>query len=198
MLVKLSDYVREMQEERGRRRVERGKSLGASLGGGAGGGEGALVRRLEGGARMTIPTATIDVDSQDRKRTTSAIDPDNPSQSQSEGEGRVILTPLQMQQFSSENSALLTSMSSTLTTVLRAESSLLEISQLQSTLISHLATQGEMIDLLYDEAVGTVADLGRANEQLRKARERGREGRMWLVIFLGVATMALVFLDWYS
>lgn len=89
-------------------------------------------------------------------------------------------------------------MNSTLNTVLRAEKSLLEISQLQSTLIAHLATQSEAIELLYDEAMGTVADLGRANDQLKKAKERGKEGRLYLVVFLVIASLTLLFLDWYS
>lgn len=108
------------------------------------------------------------------------------------------LSPAQIQAFESENSALLTHLSSTLTSVLRAESSLAEISQLQTQLVQHLASQTEMVDLLYDQAVGSVGEMKGAGEQLKRAKERGGEARLFLVIFLVGASLALLFLDWYS
>lgn len=88
-------------------------------------------------------------------------------------------------------------MSSTLSSVLSAEASLLEISQLQSELIRHLAQQTEMVEQLYEDAVGSVAEVKRANEQLTKARERGKDGRLFLLIFILGASFSLLFLDWY-
>jgi syntaxin 18 len=196
-LLKLSDSVREMQEERGKIREERGRSLGGMLekdfvGGGLGN---VLTRRKLGGdgkpIQLTIPTASFAKPTGHAK--TSAVDLEVKA-----GENAVTLSEEQIQQFASENDTLLESMSSTLNTVLRAEKSLLEISQLQSTLIAHLATQTEAIELLYDEAIETVADLDRANSQLKKAKDRGKEGRLYLVIFLLIASLALLFLDWYS
>ena len=108
------------------------------------------------------------------------------------------LTPAQIQQFQLENNALLDHMSSTLSSVLAAEKSLLEVSALQTELVSHLVQQTEMTDRLYDEAVGSVADVKGANVQLKRAAERGREGRMFLLIFLIGASLGLLFLDWYS
>ena len=58
--------------------------------------------------------------------------------------------------------------------------------------------QTEITDRLYDEAVGSVGDVGQANEQLKKAKQRNQDGRMFLLIFLLGASMALLFLDWYS
>jgi syntaxin 18 len=180
-----------MQEERAKIRSERGKSLGGLVTadrdgpGGAGG----LIRRLGAGKRvgvdgkpitLTIPTMPLPEGSMK----------DQPNDS--------TLTQEQIQQFSSEHDTLLENMNTTLNTVLRAEKSLLEISQLQSSLIAHLATQTESIELLYDEAIETVADLDRANTQLKRARERGKEGRLYLVVFLVIASLALLFLDFYS
>ena len=104
----------------------------------------------------------------------------------------------QIQQFELENNALIDHMESQLDTVLKAEKSLLEISQLQTELINHLATQTELTERLYDEAVGTVGEVGKANVQLKQARKRGEEGRLFLLIFLVGASFALLFLDWYS
>lgn len=139
--------------------------------------------------RLTVPTASFS-----KPGKSSAME----AGSSTQDPAAVTLSEQQMQQFASENDTLLESMNSTLNTVLRAEKSLLEISQLQSTLIAHLATQSEAIELLYDDAMGTVADLGRANDQLKKAKERGKEGRLYLVVFLVIASLTLLFLDWYS
>lgn len=108
------------------------------------------------------------------------------------------LSPEQMQQFARENDTLLEHMQTQLASVLAAEKSLLEISALQTELVRQLVQQTEMTDRLYDEAVGTVGDVGRANEQLRKARKRGKEGRLFLLVFLVGASLALLFLDWYA
>ena len=108
------------------------------------------------------------------------------------------LSPEQIQQFASENNALLEHMESRLTSVLAAEKSLLEISAMQTELVRHLASQTEMTERLYDEAVGSVAEVGKAKEQLKQARKRGEEGRLFLLIFLLGASMALLFLDWYA
>ena len=108
------------------------------------------------------------------------------------------LTPAQAQQFQLENNALLDHMSSTLTSVLAAEKSLLEVSAIQTELVRHLVQQTEVTDRLYDEAVGSVGDVRGANTQLKRAVERGKEGRMFLLMFLVGASLGLLFLDWYS
>lgn len=108
------------------------------------------------------------------------------------------LSPAQLQQLESENSTLLTQMETTLTSVLAAEKSLLEVSTLQTELIKNLVQQTELTDRLYDEAVGSVGEMGKANTQLKEAKKRGEEGRLFLLVFLVGASMALLFLDWYS
>ena len=108
------------------------------------------------------------------------------------------LSAEQLQLFSTENNTLLEHMESQLDSVLAAEKSLLEISALQTELVRHLVQQTEITDRLYDEAVGSVGDMGKANEQLKQARKRGKEGRLFLLIFLLGASLALLFLDWYS
>jgi syntaxin 18 len=108
------------------------------------------------------------------------------------------LSPTQLQALESENSALLENMESTLSSVLSAERSLLEISNLQTELVKNLVQQTEITDRLYEEAVGSVGEMKKAGQQLTQAKKRGEEGRMFLLIFLIGASLALLFLDWYA
>lgn len=108
------------------------------------------------------------------------------------------LTPSQIQQFEAEESILLSSTQADLASLKLAESSLLEISSLQSQLAIHLASQSELTDQLWEEAVGVTGKVEEGNVQLRKARERNRESRVWLLIFLMGASGTLLFLDYYT
>jgi hypothetical protein len=53
-----------------------------------------------------------------------------------------------------------------------AEKSLLEISSLQETLVSHLATQEEYISQLVSDVDTTQSNVGRGNKELKRATER--------------------------
>jgi len=162
-----------LQEERSKRREERSRTLG-----GGAAREAALLdsRKFNGSGGGGLDLSAPEVD--------------NDFESQ--------LSPEQAQQFALENNALLEYMQSQLSSVLSAEKSLLEISTLQTELVRHLVQQTEMTDRLYDEAVGSVGEVGKANEQLREARRRGEEGRLFLLVFLVGASLALLFLDWYA
>ncbi|KAJ9113618.1 hypothetical protein QFC22_005926 [Naganishia vaughanmartiniae] len=191
-LLKISEAQREMQEERAKIRDERGKSLGALVAkevvganGDTGWGRGTVGN---GPINLTIPYKPPTKDS------ATAPDADDPLATES----NLDLSPSQIQQFSSENTQLLESMQSTLDTVLHAERSLMEISQLQTTLISHLASQTETIERLYDDANDAIASVDQANTQLKEAKRSGRDARFFLLVFLIGASLALLFLDWYS
>ncbi len=86
------------------------------------------------------------------------------------------LPPNLQQLFESENSTLLAHYNTTLSKIAQAEKSLLEISSLQSTLLTHLSTQGEMIEQLVQDAQGTGEDVKRGNRELKKAGERWGRG----------------------
>lgn len=53
-----------------------------------------------------------------------------------------------------------------------AEKSLLEISSLQETLVSHLATQEEHISQLVSDVDTTQTNVGQGNRELKRATER--------------------------
>ncbi|KAJ1926888.1 hypothetical protein IWQ60_003403 [Tieghemiomyces parasiticus] len=97
-----------------------------------------------------------------------------------------------------ENRALLREFEDTLTQVRSAEQALLEISALQSTLSTHLAMQTEQTERLHSEAMATSERVQEGNEQLLEARQRNADTRKWILIFLIMASLVLLFLDWFD
>lgn len=114
------------------------------------------------------------------------------------GEGPIEATAEQILQFEAESTLALQSTLSDLTSLRQAETSLLEISALQSQLSVHLSQQTELSDKLWEESTTITGLVEGGNVELKKARERNKEGRTWLLIFLFGASMSLLFLDYYS
>ncbi|KXG54026.1 uncharacterized protein PGRI_071700 [Penicillium griseofulvum] len=82
------------------------------------------------------------------------------------------LSPEQLQLFAEENDSMLRHYEDTLGKVQNAEKSLLEISSLQETLVSHLATQEEYISQLVSDVDTTQTNVGQGNRELKRATER--------------------------
>ncbi|GKZ29977.1 hypothetical protein AbraIFM66950_007315 [Aspergillus brasiliensis] len=82
------------------------------------------------------------------------------------------LTPQQLQLFEEENDSLVKYFEDVVGKVQNAEKSLLEISSLQQTLVSHLSTQEEYISQLVTDASNTEANIGQGNKELKRATER--------------------------
>lgn len=190
LMARLVSTMANLQEERHKRREERSRTLG---------GQASREAAKLGSSSAHNPTTSS---SKPLFPLPAPTRPSNPSSTAAipsdEPPIEDQLTAAQMQQFASENNALLEHMESKLSSVLAAEKSLLEISAMQTELVRHLASQTEITERLYEEAVGSVAEVGKANEQLKQARKRGEEGRLFLLVFLIGASMALLFLDWYS
>ena len=104
-----------------------------------------------------------------------------------------LLTSAQIQQFESESSQLLQEANSQLADIEKAQTSLLEISNLQSELAVHLTQQMELTDKLWEDSVLVSGRVEEGNKQLRKARERNREGRLWLLVFLIGSSLSLLY-----
>lgn len=179
LLAKLTTTTSDLQEERAKRRAERTKTLGGSAE------REALL--MEKGQPLGIGQHFPNIASMG-----TGIIPENEPKIEEQ------LSQAQLQEFESENSALLEHMQSQLDSVLSAEKSLLEISQMQAELVRHLTQQTEMVDLLYDQAVASVGQMGDANRELRKARENSGQSRLMLLVFLLGMSFALLFLNWYS
>ncbi|KAJ1953020.1 hypothetical protein IWQ62_006090 [Dispira parvispora] len=97
-----------------------------------------------------------------------------------------------------ENRALLQEFEDTLTQVRQTEQALLEISALQSALSTHLAVQTQETERLHAEAIATTERVQQGNEQLLQARQRNADTRKWILFFLIMASLILLFLDWFD
>jgi len=107
------------------------------------------------------------------------------------------LTASQIMQFEDENAAILRTVQDTLASVQQAESRLMEISVLQTELIAHLTQQTELTDQLYEDAIATTSTMEKGNDQLQEARRRGKDSRLFILIFLIGASLSLLFLHYY-
>ncbi|KAI9794988.1 MAG: hypothetical protein M1816_000008 [Peltula sp. TS41687] len=96
---------------------------------------------------------------------------DRPSSFDPEHSGFPI-TSEQLQLFAEENQSMLKHYEDTLDQVRTAERSLIDISELQTTLANNLAVQSAHIDQLVADTQYTSENVGGGNKQLRKASER--------------------------
>lgn len=69
-----------------------------------------------------------------------------------------------------------------------AEKSLLEISSLQQTLVTHLGTQEEYIGQLVTDAMSTESNVGQGNRELKRAAERRSSAQMVFWATVGLCT----------
>jgi syntaxin 18 len=103
----------------------------------------------------------------------------------------------QAQMFEAENESLLANLEDKLDEVKRAEKSLVEISQLMGQFHSKLQLQNHMIDSIYDNGVSSLGHLREGHDQLGQALDRGGSYRVGILFFFIVASLSLLFLDWY-
>ncbi|KAE8374571.1 snare-complex protein syntaxin-18 N-terminus-domain-containing protein [Aspergillus bertholletiae] len=102
------------------------------------------------------------------------------------------LSAEQLQLFEAENDAMVRYYEDTLSKVQNAEKSLLEISSLQQTLVSHLSTQEEYISQLVSDAASTQTNIGRGNKELKKASERRSAAQAVFWGTVGLCTSLIV------
>ncbi|EJD01429.1 uncharacterized protein FOMMEDRAFT_126341 [Fomitiporia mediterranea MF3/22] len=107
------------------------------------------------------------------------------------------LSASQIQQFESENANILRSVQDTLASVQQAEQRLMDISALQTELVTHLTKQSEITDQLYEDAISTTAAMEKGNEQLTEAKRRAKDSRLYILVFLVGTSLALLFLHNY-
>ncbi|KAF7586879.1 hypothetical protein BBP40_008208 [Aspergillus hancockii] len=102
------------------------------------------------------------------------------------------LSPEQLQLFEEENEVMVRYYEDTLSKVQNAEKSLLEISSLQQTLVSHLATQEEYIGQLIMDVGTTDTNIGRGNKELKRASERRSTAQAVFWGTVGLCTSLIV------
>lgn len=185
-LTKASARLRDMQEARLRARQARSINLAGSAGakgGAASASSGSTAANtVVAGSKGAMSRAAYDGLSADEIN------------GRSNSDIMTKLTAEQVQQFDSESSALVKSLSEDLAAVEAAERKLNDISELQTQLIQHLGSQAEMADHLHQEAVGHALEVGRGNEQLQRAKENNRQASRFLCMFLVGSGLGLLFL----
>ncbi|KAI5813581.1 hypothetical protein BZA77DRAFT_117662 [Pyronema omphalodes] len=106
------------------------------------------------------------------------------------------LSPEQLRIFEKENEGMVKYYEDTLEQVKTAESSLLEISELQTQLANNLAVQNVHIDHLVMDSLATTENVQRGNQQLKKANEKVSIARS--AFFGTVVFCSVVFVwDWF-
>ncbi|KAK7049606.1 hypothetical protein VNI00_005637 [Paramarasmius palmivorus] len=206
-LAEASQSQKEMQEERVKRQLERSKTLGSGAAFEAQGfsdaqrnprqqSPGAGPSSWLGEASSNLIAATIGAPSPDKYSTQPTLTPSEFSASDDEADD-LELSASQILQFETENANILREVQDKLESVQQAEARLMEISALQMELVSHLTAQTELSDQLYEDAIATTSTVEKGNEQLREAKRRMKDGRLFILVFLIGASMSLLFLHYY-
>jgi syntaxin 18 len=107
------------------------------------------------------------------------------------------LSQSQILQFETENASILRSAQDTFESVQLAESRLMEISTLQMELVTHLTRQTELTNQLFEDAIATTSTVEKGNMQLREAKRRAKDSRVFILVFLIGASLSLLFLHYY-
>ncbi|TVY71198.1 Syntaxin ufe1 [Lachnellula suecica] len=103
------------------------------------------------------------------------------------------LSPEQIQMFEKQNQDMLKHYESTLDQVRTAEKSLVEISELQTQLVSNLAVQSAHIDQLVADSFFTAENVGGGNKQLKRATERKSTAKY---VFYASCSLSLFLVAW--
>ncbi|KAJ7047463.1 snare protein syntaxin 18/UFE1 [Mycena alexandri] len=211
-LTEASQNQKEMQEERVKRQLERSRTLGSGAAREALNiGVDPLVNAEEpeptggssswlGGASSSLIAATIGAPSPSEAHRPPPSTPkftEIPSPSDDDDDDDIELSASQILQFETENANMLRNVQDTLESVQQAESRLMDISALQMELVTHLTRQTELTEQLYEDAIATTSTVEKGNVQLKEAKRRAKDGRLFILVFLIGASLSLLFLHYY-
>lgn len=108
------------------------------------------------------------------------------------------LDPEERQRLEQENSHLYSELNMLVGEVQLVEQQITEISRLEGVLSTHLREQAEVIEQLYDDAVGATMSTLEGNQNLQQATKNSSTNRKFVLIFLILASLSLLFLDMYN
>ncbi|KAH7922446.1 hypothetical protein BV22DRAFT_1094563 [Leucogyrophana mollusca] len=205
-LTEASQTQKDMQEERVKRQLERTRTLGSSAAREAmiiGAGE--LTRGKEqsgsdswlGGASSALYSGIAATIGAPSHSPTKPAESSVPLDDTDDEDDEIELSQSQILQFETENANILRSVQDTLESVQQAEARLMDISTLQMELVTHLTRQTELTDQLYEDAIATTSTVEKGNVQLREARRRAKDSRIFILVFLIGASLSLLFLHYY-
>ncbi|KAJ3741239.1 snare protein syntaxin 18/UFE1 [Lentinula detonsa] len=210
-LAEASQKQKEMQEERVKRELERSRTLGSGAGlealnmtsndalrtQYASGPRASTSSSWLGDASSSFIAATIGVPATDETYRPGPSSPVPDTVPPSDDEDDFELSSSQILQFETENANILRSVQETLDSVHQAESRLMEISALQMELVEHLTKQTELTDQLYEDAIASTSMVEKGNVQLREARRRSKDSRLFILVFFILSSLSLLFLHYY-
>lgn len=211
-LTEASQSQKELQEERIKRQLERTRTLGS------GAAQEVLAMNAPrrpasaqsvesnysynsmgpGGWLETTIGAAIGVPSPvETRHKVPAYTPSEGSFVSDDDDDELELSASQILQFEAENANILKNVQDTLESVQQAESRLMDISALQMELVTRLTQQTELTDQLYEDALTATSTVEKGNEQLKEAKKRAKDGRLFILVFLIGASFSLLFLHYY-
>jgi len=205
-LTEASQHQKELQEERVKRQLERTRTLGSSAAREVMTISSRDVQRrqptsdswLGGASSALVSGIAATIGSASSRSAAGKSLGSTPSVEQSDDDDEELeLSESQILQFETENANILRSVQDTLESVQQAEARLLDISNLQMELITHLTRQTELTEQLYEDAIATTSTLEKGNVQLREARRRAKDSRIFILVFLIGASLSLLFLHLY-
>ncbi|KAJ3299269.1 hypothetical protein HK104_009485 [Borealophlyctis nickersoniae] len=170
-------------------------SLAASLGGASTPGTPRTGRAKPGTDEFGISGSRASTPTSGRGTPTPNVDNEAPGEEESL---ELHLSPQEKMMLETENAALLAELESNLDQVRNATNSLQEIATLQGHLEHHLQTQQHTIDSLYEEAWKSTETVQSANAYLVRAQRNFGDTRLWVLLFLLIASGVLLFLDYYG
>ncbi|KAL8817068.1 MAG: hypothetical protein Q9223_004033 [Gallowayella weberi] len=103
------------------------------------------------------------------------------------------LSEEQKQVFREENEGMLRHYEDTLDQVRTAEKSMIEVSELQTTLVANLETQSSNIEQLVADSINTTENVGSGNKELKRATERKSTARM---VFFATCGLCAFLVTW--
>jgi syntaxin 18 len=189
-----------MQEERVKRQLERTRTLGSSATREAlamGMKEPSSVLNPQGGSWLGETSSSLIAATIGGSLSNDRVQPIDAPISSDDDDEEIELSASQILQFETENANILRTVQDTLESVQQAESRLMDISALQMELVTHLTKQTELTDQLYEDAIATTASVEKGNAQLREAKRRAKDGRLFVILFLIGASLSLLFLHYY-
>ncbi|KAG6813500.1 hypothetical protein H0H92_010525 [Tricholoma furcatifolium] len=207
-LAEASQTQKEMQEERVKRQLERTRTLGSGAARDlmhiAANHPPAIDQQSQNkksswleGASSSLLAATLGTPSPSDKGSNTPIPPPDILPPSDDEDEELELSSSQILQFETENANILQSVQDTLESVQQAEARLMDISALQMELVNHLTRQTELTDRLYEDAIATTSMVEKGNIQLKEAKRRAKDSRLYILVFLIGASMSLLFLHYY-
>ncbi|KAF9006473.1 hypothetical protein BDQ17DRAFT_1351809 [Cyathus striatus] len=202
-LTETSQIQKDMQEERVKRHLERTRTLASGATREAqhiATGDTKSERTSDGSGWLGTGTSSLFASTLGTSPSLANAQPSSPtvdSYVSDDEDEEIELTSSQILQFESENANILRSVQDTLESVQQAESRLMDISALQMELVTHLTHQTELTDQLYEDAIATTSTVEKGNVQLKEARRRAKDSRLFILVFLIGASLSLLFLHYY-